>query len=51
MKRVQICYTIFDVIEVPDDWAEEEIDAAVSDNAYEFGIYGMVDSTEWEVIE
>lgn len=33
MKRVQITYTILDTIEVPDNWTEEEIGKAISDNA------------------
>lgn len=51
MKTVHIRYTVFDIIEVPDNWTEEEIDAAVSDNAADLGIYGMVDDTEWRVMK
>ena len=31
MKNIQVVYTVFDVIEVPDDWTEEEIDEAVAE--------------------
>lgn len=51
MKKIQIAYTILDTIEVPDDWTEEEIGAAVFDNAFDHGICGMIDDTEWEVVE
>lgn len=50
MKKIQIVYTVLDTIDVPDNWTEEEIDAAVSDNANDLGIWGMIDDTEWEVI-
>lgn len=50
MKNIQVVYTVFDIIEVPDDWTEEEIDEAVSNNAYDLGIWGMVDDAEWEVV-
>ena len=50
MKMIQIIYTVLDTIEVPDNWTEEEIDEAVSNNALDRGIYGMVDDTEWEVV-
>ena len=51
MKSIQIAYTVLDIIEVPDNWTEEEIDEAVSDNALDRGIYGMIDDTEWQVVE
>lgn len=51
MKRIQITYTIIDAIKVPDNWTEEEIDEAVSNNTYDLGIWGKVDDAEWEVVE
>lgn len=51
MKQIQISYTILDIIEVPDNWTDEEIDEAVSNNAYDLGIWGMIDDAEWEVVE
>ena len=51
MKKVQITYTILNAIEVPDDWTEEEIDEAVSNNAYDLGIWGITNDVEWEVVE
>ena len=50
MKKIQVVYTVFDIIEVPDNWTEEEIDAAVSDNALDLGIWGIVDDAEWEIV-
>ena len=50
MKRIQIIYTVLDAIDVPDNWSEEEIYVAVSDNANDRGIWGMVDDIEWEVV-
>lgn len=50
MKRIQIIYTVIDTIEIPDNWTEEEIDEAVSNNANDLGIWVMVDDVKWEVI-
>ena len=47
---MQIIYTVLDAIDVPDNWTEEEIYVAVSDNANDRDIWGMVDDIEWEVI-
>ena len=51
MRDIQITYTILDTIEVPDNWTEENIEVAISDNAMDRGIYCIVDDTEWEVVE
>ena len=51
MKRIQIIYTVLDAIDVPDNWTEEEIYDAVSDNALDRGIWGMVDDIEWKVVK
>ena len=50
MKKIQIVYTVLDTIDVPDNWTEKEIDEAVSYNALDLGIWGMVDDAEWEVV-
>ena len=47
MKTIQISYTILDIIEVDDDMTRFEIDQIVEDNAYELGIYDLVNDVEW----
>ena len=50
MKTVHIRYTVFDIIEVPDNWTDEEIYDAVFDNAADRGGWGMVDDADWKVV-
>ena len=47
MKTVRICYTILDVIEVPDEMTDEEIQEFCEQNFYEVEM--NYNDVEWEV--
>ena len=51
MKAVHVSYTILDVIYVPDDCLDDEIQEAVEGHAIELDIYQLVDDFEWECAE
>lgn len=50
MKTIRVTYTVLDVIEVPDDYTDEEIKEALIDNWTEFNGY-LISDMEWEEIK
>ena len=33
MKRVFVSYSVFNIVEVPDDWTDEDVEKLLQDNA------------------
>lgn len=51
MKTVQISYIIRDIIEVDDGVTPYEISQIIENDAYDLGIYDLVDDVEWFIDE
>ena len=50
MKAISICYTILDIIEVPDDFTDDEIQAACEEKWSEYECNICYDDLEWSEI-
>ena len=48
MKTIRVCYTVLDLIEVPEDATPEEIDKFCRNNWDEFCDILIVNDIEWE---
>ena len=50
MREIQVSYTILDIINVPDDCSDDEIQETVEGHAMDLGIYQLVNDIEWNEI-
>ncbi|MBQ4122268.1 hypothetical protein IJD44_00865 [bacterium] len=50
MREIQVSYTILDIINVPDDCSDDEIQETVEGHAMDLGIYQLVNDIEWNEV-
>lgn len=51
MQIIYVSYTILDIIHVPDDYSDDEIQETVEGHAMDLGIYPLVNDFEWGRVE